>query len=81
MVPAQPKIYHIVHVDRLASILAAGGLLCDAQITVQNTAGTTIGMNTIKQRRLNDLTLNSYPTYLLGNVCHFIFALVLSCYM
>lgn len=28
MVPAQPKIYHIVHVDRLASILASQGLLC-----------------------------------------------------
>lgn len=29
MVPAQPKIFHIVHVDRLASILASQGLLYD----------------------------------------------------
>ena len=35
MVPAQPKIYHIVHVDRVASILASQGLLCDAQIIAQ----------------------------------------------
>jgi len=31
-VPAQPKIYHIVHVDRLPSIIADGGLWCDAEI-------------------------------------------------
>jgi len=24
--PAQPRIYHILHVDRLASVVAAGGL-------------------------------------------------------
>lgn len=61
MVPAQPKIYHIVHVDRLPSILASQGLLCDAPIIAQNAIGTTIGMNTIKQRRLTELTLSSYP--------------------
>lgn len=37
-VPVQPKIYHIVHVDRLASILAPNGLLCDAQIIAQHDA-------------------------------------------
>ncbi len=30
-VPVQPKIFHIVHVDRLASILVSNGLLCDAR--------------------------------------------------
>ena len=30
VLPAQPKIYHICHVDRLASIVASGGLLSDA---------------------------------------------------
>lgn len=35
--PAAPKIYHIVHVDRLPSIIAEGGLLCDAEI-VRRTA-------------------------------------------
>jgi hypothetical protein len=28
--PTRPKIYHIVHVDCLASIVADGGLDCDA---------------------------------------------------
>jgi len=46
--PISPKIYHIVHVDRLASIIAAGGLWCDAAVMTNQTAGTTIGMNNIK---------------------------------
>jgi len=73
MVPAQPKIYHIVHVDRLASILRSNGLLCDAQIIAQNAAGTTIGMNTIKQRRLNELTLSSHPDLYVGQCVPFYF--------
>lgn len=31
-IPARPKIYHIVHVDRLASIIQSGGLLCDVRV-------------------------------------------------
>ncbi|MGI2832658.1 type II toxin-antitoxin system toxin DNA ADP-ribosyl transferase DarT [Vibrio alginolyticus] len=72
-VPLQPKIYHIVHVDRLASILDANGLLCDAQIIAQNAGGTTIGMNTIKQRRLNELTLDSHPGLYVGQCVPFYF--------
>ena len=30
--PAEPKIYHIVPVDRLRSIVADNGLLCDAEV-------------------------------------------------
>jgi len=50
-VPAQPKIYHIVHVDNLASIVADGCLWSDA-VMVQRQGGTVIGMGSIKQRRL-----------------------------
>lgn len=50
-VPAQPKIYHIVHVDNLASIVADGCLWSDAEM-VQRQGGTVIGMGSIKQRRL-----------------------------
>jgi len=63
---ASPKIYHIVHVDRLAPILASGGLLCDAEIVQANAAGTTIGMSGIKQRRLNELRLTSHPDLHVG---------------
>ncbi len=69
--PAKPKIYHIVHVDRLASILADGNLFSDTQM-VQRNAGTMIGMGEIKQRRLvlpitchSELTVgNCVPLYL-----------------
>lgn len=73
-VPAQPKIYHIVHVDRLLSILTDGYLWCDA-VMVQRTHqanGTTIGMNNIKQRRLRT-TLVSYPQLHVGECVPFYF--------
>lgn len=65
-VPANPKIYHIVHVDRLPSIITDGFLWCDAEIVNRAPPGTTIGMNQIKQRRLNELTLSSYPQLYVG---------------
>lgn len=54
-VPAQPKLYHILHVDRLRSVLADGYLFCDARMVNRNGCGTTIGMSGIKQRRLQSL--------------------------
>lgn len=51
--PAQPKIYHILHIDRLASVVAAGGLRCDAEMQRRGGGGTTIGMGRIKARRLS----------------------------
>ncbi|KPQ31274.1 MAG: protein of unknown function (DUF4433) [Phormidesmis priestleyi Ana] len=72
-VPAQPKIYHIVHVDRLPSIIADNHLWCDAQIAVQVPTGTTIGMGKIKQRRLRELTLNSHPELHVGDCVPFYF--------
>ena len=50
--PPEPKIYHIVHMDRLASIVADGALWSDAELQRRARPGTTIGMSTIKQRRL-----------------------------
>lgn len=72
-VPAQPKIYHIVHVDRLPSIVADGCLWCDAEIVRRAPKGTTIGMNSIKQRRLNELTLTSHPNLYVGQCVPFYF--------
>lgn len=50
--PAEPKIYHIVHVDRLASIIGDGALWSDAALQRRARPGTVIGMSTIKRRRL-----------------------------
>ena len=70
-VPAEPKIYHIVHANRLPSIIADGYLWCDAEILRRPLPGTTIGMNDIKQRRLNELTLDSYPDLHVGDCVPF----------
>lgn len=50
--PVDAKIYHIVHVDRLANILASGGLSSDAFVRANGCAGTTIGMGDLKASRL-----------------------------
>ncbi len=69
---AAPKIYHIVHVDRLPSIIADGHLWCDEQIIARNPPGTVIGMNSIKQRRLT-LKLASHPELCVGQCVPFYF--------
>ena len=71
-VPANPKIFHICHVDRLRSIIVEGGLLCDAEIAERPPLGTTIGMTSIKQRRLC-LPLYSRPGLHVGNCVPFYF--------
>ena len=71
--PADPKIYHIVHVDRLPSIIEDGWLWCDAETVRRSPSGTTIGMNHIKQRRLTELTLNSHRDLHVGDCVPFYF--------
>ena len=66
-VPTEPKIYHIVHVDRLASIVSDGYLWSDAEARRSGVGGTTIGMDHIKERRLNRLVLTSHPHLHVGN--------------
>ena len=73
LVPVKPKIYHIVNVDRLPSIVADGRLWCDATMRLRrDDTGTTIGMNSIKQRRL-DNTLTSHPALCVGECVPFYF--------
>lgn len=50
--PSSPQIFHIVHHDRLASIIASQGLFCDSVIKQHSVAGSTIGMGGIKDDRL-----------------------------
>lgn len=71
--PAHPKIYHIVHVDKLSSIAADGFIWSDAAMASQPAKGTVIGMNTIKARRLNELTLASNPGLRVGQCAPFYF--------
>lgn len=70
--PKNPKIYHIVHVDRLPSIIADGHLLCDAEVEQRNLVGTTIGMTSIKLRRSRN-KLKSRPDLRVGDCVPFYF--------
>jgi hypothetical protein len=71
--PAEPKIYHIVHADRLPSIIEDGFLWCDAEIVRRSPPGTAIGMNNIKDRRLKILHLISHPDLHVGDCVPFYF--------
>src|ERR1700733_9022704 len=70
--PAHPKIYHIVNVDRLPSIIAHGRLLCDSEIVKLQLPGTTIGMGSIKARRLQ-LPVTCYANAVVGDFVPFYF--------
>ncbi len=70
--PATPKIFHIAHVDRLPAIVAAENLLCDAVMRATTGAGTVIGMNTIKGRRLS-LPVHCHPGTYVGEYVSFYF--------
>jgi hypothetical protein len=68
-----PKIYHILHFDKLSSVVNGGYLLSDAIISTNAPIGTTVGMNNIKQRRLTELTLNTHPDLYVGQCVPFYF--------
>ena len=72
-VPRQPKIYHIVHVDRLPSIIADGNLLSDAVMRSLPNVGTAIGIDHIKERRLRKLISSSKSDLYVGQCVPFYF--------
>lgn len=67
-----PKLYHIVHVDRLGSIISDGCLMCDAIMANRQGTGTAIGMSAIKQRRLA-LPVGCRPGLTVGSCVPFYF--------
>ncbi|MFZ2143234.1 MAG: DUF4433 domain-containing protein [Xanthobacteraceae bacterium] len=70
--PARPKIYHIVHVDKLTSIIADDRLDCDAVMVKRDNVGTLIGMTDIKERRLR-LRIDCRPGLHVGDCVPFYF--------
>jgi hypothetical protein len=71
--PARPLIYHITHVDNLAQIVADGALWSDAIMVARGGPATTIGMSTIKLRRLYELPVKCYPEHRVGEYVPFFF--------
>lgn len=70
--PATPRVYHITHVDNLPAIIASGGLISDAAIIARGGPAATIGMGTIKQRRLS-LPVSCHPGLNVGDCVPFYF--------
>jgi len=70
--PNSPQIFHIVHYDKLPSIIAAGGLFCDATIQAKPVSGTTIGMGDLKKDRLA-LPVGCHPGTCVGDYVPFYF--------
>jgi hypothetical protein len=70
--PAQPRIYHITHVDNLVSVLANGGLSSDAAMIARGGPASTIGMGGIKRRRLT-LPVACHPGTMVGDYVPFYF--------
>lgn len=71
-VPDNPKIVHIMHVDRLPSVVKEGLLWCDAEVATRSFSGTTIGIGEIKQRRMSR-PLTSHPGLKVGECVPFYF--------
>jgi hypothetical protein len=71
--PAQPKIYHITHVDNLPAILAGGGLVSDAEMIRRGGPAAAIGMSSIKKRRVEELTVDCHPGARVGDFVPFYF--------
>lgn len=71
-IPNPIKIYHIVHLDKLCSIIKSGGLVCDEVISRRTQIGSTIGMSHIKERRLHN-PIPSYPDLMVGQCVPFYF--------
>jgi hypothetical protein len=72
-IPAQPKIFHITHLDNLARIASAGCLWSDAGRIANGQDCALIGMSTIKRRRLEELEVACHPGTKVGEYVPFYF--------
>lgn len=71
--PSRPKIYHLLHVDKLSSVIAEGCIWSDAQVRTRRLGGTAVGLTDIKDRRLHANRLNSHPDLYIGQCVPFYF--------
>ena len=72
-IPQNPKIYHILHLDRLASVVQEGGLFCDAESGRRRLGGTDIALKNVKERRLRVCSLRTCPALHVGDCVPFYF--------
>jgi hypothetical protein len=70
--PSGQKIYHILHYDRLPSLLSTGFLYSDKYVRENNLPGSKIGYQLLKDRRLTNF-LSSYQDLAVGACVPFYF--------
>ena len=70
---AERLIYHITHIDTLASIIADGCLWSDHEIRQRDNKRVVIGYGTIKQRRLERYRVSCHPQTFVGQYVPFYF--------
>jgi hypothetical protein len=71
--PPRPKLYHITPVENLPSIVADGALVSDAEMIARGGPTVTIGMSTIKKRRVEELVVHCQPGNKVGEYVPFYF--------
>ena len=69
--PANPKIFHITHIDNLPKIVEAGCLWSDRRQLAQKVDVNVIGMPTIKRRRLEQIEVACHPLTHVGDYVPF----------
>ncbi|NQT53884.1 DUF4433 domain-containing protein [bacterium] len=72
-VPANPKVYHITHVRNLAGIVREGVLWSDAKRIELGLDSHLVGMSSIKERRLEHLTVTCHRGTKVGEYVPFYF--------
>lgn len=71
--PERPLLYHITHVENLASIIADGALLSDRLMLGRSGPSTAIGLSGIKKRRLEELIVHCHSGTHVGDYVPFYF--------
>ena len=71
--PTRPKVYHITHAANLAAIATEGVLVSDAEMIRRGGPSQTIGMSSIKRRRVEVLNVSCHPRTKVGDYVPFYF--------
>ena len=71
--PRRPKVYHITHVDNLPAIVAESHLVSDREMIHRGGPEQTIGMSSIKRRRVDVLHVDCHPRTRVGDYVPFYF--------
>ena len=70
-IPNFPKVYHITHVNNLSRIIAAGKIWSDRERIDRELDCDVVGMSSIKQRRLTELSVTCHDDTFVGDYVPF----------